>query len=145
MILTCYHQAEAFLIAFYCQVSGSVTEDIDVVVKREGPQRNNSLIKQSRDYYDELWAMDYAKNKKNYKDSKILERNKTRLEAINEETKKHYQYLLEDPRLENMAFFPVNNGYLTFNETNKIVKMPIVWKQVSSLINEANEEVDLMI
>lgn len=125
-------------------VSGSVTEDIDVVVKREGPQRNNSLIKQSRDYYDELWAMDYAKNKKNYKDSKILERNKTRLEAINEETKKHYQYLLEEPRLENMAFFPVNNGYLAFNETNKIVKMPIVWKQVSSLINEANEEVDLM-
>ncbi|MFW8052886.1 phospholipase D-like domain-containing protein [Vagococcus fluvialis] len=122
----------------------SVTEDMDIVVKSEGKQTEDSLISQGRVYYDKLWQADYAKNKKRYDESSRSEKQKIKLDKMNQEMITSYADLLKEPCLENMTFSPIYNGYMTFNETNSIVKEPIVWKQVSTLINEANKQVDLM-
>lgn len=122
----------------------SVTEDMDIVVKSEGKQTDDSLISQGQAYYDELWQADYAKNKKRYDESARTEKQKIKLAKMNQEMIKNYSYLLEEPCLENMNFSPIYNGHMTFNETNTIVKKPIVWKQVSTLINQAESQVKLM-
>ena len=124
--------------------SRSVTEDMDILIKKEGILTRDSLIIQGREYFDELWAMDYSKKKKNYSDSNIFARNKVRLDKLDKKFNEDYGSLFEENRLETMDYYPINNGHLAFNETNSLVKKPVVWKQISTLVNQAEQEVDLM-
>lgn len=124
--------------------STKITEDMDVVIKKEGQIAQKSLIKETQLYYEKLWTADYSKQKKKYRRSKWLAKNQERLHKLNEQTLEENDSIFQKNPLTNLTFHPIKNGHLVFNETNKMIKQPIVWKQITTLINEAENHVDLM-
>lgn len=117
--------------------------DLDVVVQKQGLLTEHSLINQGKEYFDKLWRNPYAVNKKSHGDwvpRFVIKKAVAGLDSNIFNANKRHRELLSRKVLENMDFQPVESGYLVHNSVGSLVKEPMVWRQLTQLMNESEHK-----
>ncbi|MGX6977837.1 phospholipase D-like domain-containing protein [Vagococcus elongatus] len=114
--------------------------DLDVVIQRNGDVSKDSLITQGTDYFNQLWEnpyavdlLDKAKINGEHLSEKDIAENKNNIAAAFTRQKS----LIGKEVLEQMTFHPIASSHLVHNSVGTLVKEPVVWKQLTTLINQS--------
>ncbi len=121
----------------------AAVNDLDILIKNIENEKNPILINEGKMYYQELWEADYAKNKKKQQKSKWFKKTNEFARLVKKTKALHNEELGEEV-LKNKVFYSIDNGFLSHNSTNEIVKKPQVWNQMTHFMNEAEEEFKLV-
>ena len=121
-----------------------VTRDMDVVIQSDNDESEEGVLFQGKTYFNELWLSDSARVVRDYPDSSKKRKKEREYNEQITQSKKRHKALLQHQILDNMAFFEVDKGYLVHNPTNQLVKVPVVWQQVTHLMNQSEKKVSLM-
>lgn len=120
------------------------TYDMDVIVKKTGALSEASLISQGTAYYNELWKNPYAEKTLEHRGfiSKASLRKKTdEAEGHIRSAFRRQETLISQDVLHQLDFSTFDSAHLVHNEVASIVKEPVVWKQLTRLMNESKEAV----
>lgn len=121
----------------------AVVNDLDIIVQNGKHEKSPKIINEGKAYYNELWAADYAKNKKKYPNSRWLTTSSDFSNEVNQTTKE----LKDDigqPVLSNLDFYPMDRAFFSYNSTNEWVKKPIVWAQMTAFMNQGTGKFKLI-
>lgn len=121
-----------------------VTRDMDVVIQSDGDRSKEGVLFQGKTYFNELWMSQSGKVVKDYPDSSKKRKKEREYQAGIEQSRERNKVLLQHKVLDNMALFEVDKGYLVHNPTDQLVKVPVVWQQMTHLMNQSEKHVELM-
>lgn len=114
--------------------------DLDVIIKKNGKASKNSLIQQGINYFNQLWENPYAEDllEKIKQDSRHLSDEKLEESKLSMETAfSNHKDLLSNNILQQLTYHPIDSGHLVHNSVGTLIKEPVVWKQLSTLINQS--------
>lgn len=114
------------------------TYDFDLIVKKDGPSSKNSLIKQGKIYFNELWHSPYTYDRSHSSrpfTGKALSNLANEIRKANN----RHENILRQEIISTLDFHPINAGMLIHNPVGKLVKTPVLWQQLLRFVEESKE------
>lgn len=114
------------------------TYDYDLIIRKDGLSSKNSLIKQGKAYFNELWQGPYNYDRSHSSRPSTGKALKNLSNEIRKARNRH-EGVLRQEVLSTFTFHKINAGMLLHNPVGKLVKKPVLWHQLVRFVEDSDE------
>lgn len=118
--------------------------DMDILFKNRTKSIDDGLIHQGTTYFSQLWKDSKGKLWQSHLSTTQKQRKQKKWAKEYDSLLVTHDKLLQRNVLKQMTFHPIKNSLFVHNSTDSLIKKPIVWHQVTSLVNESDQPIKWM-